>query len=133
MSILGPHNSFHITTSHIQEIHPNIIHPSTPRSPQWSLSLRLPHQDSLHPVSSPIRATCTYSILSPAHYWVRSTNLLDSPYAISSTPPSLRPPRSKYSPQHHVLKHHQIPFLPQCRRPSFWLYLTHIIKYIFIK
>jgi len=28
-------------------------------------------------------------------------------------------PRSKYSPQHHVLKHPQLPFLPQCQRPSF--------------
>jgi len=31
------------STSHLLEIHPNIIHPSTPRSPQWSLSLRFPH------------------------------------------------------------------------------------------
>jgi hypothetical protein len=37
-------------TSHLLEIHPNIIHPSTPRSPQWSLSLRFPHQDPIrHP------------------------------------------------------------------------------------
>ena len=47
--------------SHLLEIHPNIIHPSTPRSPQLSLSLRFPHQDPIHPLSSPIRATC------PAH------------------------------------------------------------------
>ena len=47
--------------SHLLEIHPNIIHPSTPRSPHWSLSLRFPHQDPINPVSSPIRATC------PAH------------------------------------------------------------------
>ena len=26
-----------------------IFHPSTPRSPQWSLSLRFPHQDHIHP------------------------------------------------------------------------------------
>ena len=31
----------------------------------------------------------------------------------------LVPPRSKYSPQHHVLKHPQLTFLPQCQRPSF--------------
>ena len=36
----------HIPTSHLLEIHPNIIHPSTPRSPHWSLSLRFSHQDS---------------------------------------------------------------------------------------
>ena len=28
------------------------------------------------------------------------------------------PPRYKYSPQHHVLKHLQLLFLPQCQRPS---------------
>jgi len=39
VSILGQPNPVHIFTSHLLEIHPNIIHPSTPRSPQWSLSL----------------------------------------------------------------------------------------------
>ena len=38
-------NAVHIPTSHLLEIHPNIIHPSTPRSPQWSPSLRFPQQD----------------------------------------------------------------------------------------
>ena len=37
-------------------------------------------------------------------------------------PRYLVPPRSKYSPQHHVLKHPQLSFLPQCQWPSF----THI-------
>ena len=59
--ILGQPNPVHIPTSYLLEIHPNIIRPSTPRSPQWSLSLRFPHQDPIHPLSSPIRATC------PAH------------------------------------------------------------------
>ena len=59
--ILGPPNPVHIPTSYLLEIHPNIIHPSTPRSPQWSPSLRFPHQDPIHPLSSPICATC------PAH------------------------------------------------------------------
>ena len=61
VSILGQPNSVHIPTSHLLENHPNIIHPSTLRSPQWSHSLRFPHQDPIHPLSSPIRATC------PAH------------------------------------------------------------------
>ena len=61
VSILGQPNPVHIPTSLLLEIHPNIIHPSTPRSPQWSPSLRFPHQDPIHPLSSPIRATC------PAH------------------------------------------------------------------
>ena len=47
-SILGQPNPVHIPTSHLLEIHPNIIHPSTPRSPQWSPSLRFPHQDPIH-------------------------------------------------------------------------------------
>ena len=47
--ILGQPNPVHIPTSHLLEIHPNIIHPSTPRSPQWPLSLRFPHQDPIHP------------------------------------------------------------------------------------
>ena len=45
--ILGQPNPVQIPTSHLLEIPPNIIHPSTPRYPQWSLSLRFPHQDSL--------------------------------------------------------------------------------------
>jgi len=57
VSILGQPNPVHIPTSHLLEIHPNIIHPSTPRSPQWS-PLRFPQQDPIHPLSSPIRATC---------------------------------------------------------------------------
>ena len=61
VSILGQPNLVHIPTSHLLEIHPNIIHPSTSRSPQWSPSLRFSHQDPIHPLSSPIRATC------PAH------------------------------------------------------------------
>jgi len=51
-----------IPTSHLLEIRPNIIHPSTPRSPQWSVSHQFPHQDPIHPLSSPIRVTC------PAHH-----------------------------------------------------------------
>jgi len=61
VSILGQPNPVHIPTSHLLEIHPNIIHPSTPRSPQCSPSLRFSYQDPIRPLSSPIRATC------PAH------------------------------------------------------------------
>jgi len=49
VSIQGQPNSVHITTSHLLEIHPNIIHPSMPWSPQWSPSLRFPHQDPIYP------------------------------------------------------------------------------------
>jgi len=33
VSILDQPNAVHISTSHLLEIQPNIIHPSTPRSP----------------------------------------------------------------------------------------------------
>ena len=61
VSILSQPNPVHIPTSHLLEIHPNIIHPSTPRSPQWSPSLRFPTKTLYTPLSTPIGATC------PAH------------------------------------------------------------------
>ena len=64
VSILGLPNPVHIPASDLLEIHPNIIHPPTPRSPQWSLSLRFPHQDPIHHLSSSMRAACpAYHIL----------------------------------------------------------------------
>ena len=63
VSILGQPNPVHIPTSHLLEIHPNIIHPSMPRSPQWSPSLRFPHQDPIH---SPL-LTHTRHMPSPSH------------------------------------------------------------------
>ena len=62
LSILDQPNPVHIPTSHLLEIRPNIIHPSTPRSPQWSLSLRFTHQDPIHP---PL--THTRHMPSPTH------------------------------------------------------------------
>jgi len=123
VSILSQPNKVHIPTSHLLQIHPNIIHPSMPRFRQWSPSLRFPQQDHIHPLSSPIRATC------PAHLIILDIitrtilgdeyKSLAPRYVISSTPRYLVPPTSKYSPQHHAPKHAQHPFLPQCQRPSF--------------
>ena len=98
-----------IPTSHFLEIYPNIIHPSTPRSPHSSPSLRFPYQDPIHPLSSPIRATCpahlilldfiTRTILGEEYKSFISSlcNLLHSPVTSSLLGP-------KYSPQHHILK-----------------------------
>ena len=63
VSILGQQNPVHIHTSHLLEIHSNIIRPSTSRSPQWSPSLRFPHQDPIHP---PL-LTHTCHMPSPSH------------------------------------------------------------------
>jgi hypothetical protein len=45
--ILSQLNPVHTPTSHCLDIHLNIILPSMPRSPQWSPSLRLPHQNHI--------------------------------------------------------------------------------------
>ena len=66
VSILGHPNPVHIPKSYLLEIHPNIIHPSTPRSPQWSPSLRFPHQDPIHP---PLLIH-THHMPSPSCMWV---------------------------------------------------------------
>ena len=62
VSILGQPNPVHILTSHLLEIHPNIIHPSTPRSPQWSLSFRFPQQDP--PLTTTLKSHCSFSGIS---------------------------------------------------------------------
>ena len=74
VSVLGQPNPVHIPTSHLLEMHPNIIHPSTPRSPQWSLSLRFPHQDPIHP---PL-LTHTRHMPSPSHYVHCTISLIQS-------------------------------------------------------
>ena len=84
VSILGQPNPVHIPTSHLPEIYLNIIHTSTPMSPQWSPSLRFPHQDTPYtPLSSPIRATC------PAHlillYFITRTILGEEYRSFSSS------------------------------------------------
>ena len=58
----GPAQSSPYTHISPPHIHPNIIHPSTPMSPPWCLSLRFSHQTIYTPLSSHIRATC------PAHF-----------------------------------------------------------------
>ena len=124
VSILGQPNPVHIPTSHLLEIHLNTIHPSMPRSPQWSPSLRFPQQDPIHPpflthmclMPSPSHSSWFYHPHNIG-WGVQSSLLL-----IMQSPPFPRylvPPRSKYSPQHRILKHPQLPFLPQYQRPSF--------------
>ena len=81
VSILGHPNPVHTPTFHLLEIRPNIIHPSTPRSPQWSFSLRFPHQDPIHPpllthmrhMSSPSHTSRFYH---PHNIGLMSTNHL---------------------------------------------------------
>ena len=69
-----------------------------PVSPPRTYTPPSPHLHAPH--SQPISL---FSILSPAQYWVRNTNHLAPRYAVPSIPPLPVSPRSKYSPQHHVL------------------------------
>ena len=76
VSILGQPNPVHIPTSHLLEIHPNIIHPSTPKSPQWSLSLWFPHQEPIH--SPLLNHTCRMP--SPVSFNIKKFYVLPTQY-----------------------------------------------------
>ena len=61
--ILNQLDLVHRPTSHFLKIQINIILPSKPGSPKWSLSFRFPHQNSVY--ASPLPHTCY--ILLPSH------------------------------------------------------------------
>jgi len=62
VSILHQPNEVFKTTSHL-DIHPSIIHQSTPRSPQWSPSLQFPYQ---YPIQETL-LTHTRHMPNPSH------------------------------------------------------------------
>ena len=77
--ILRQLDSFHNPTSHFLMIHLNIVLPSTPGSPKWSIFFKFPHQNPLY--TSPVPHTCYMPRPSQSsqfflleRYWVRSTD-----------------------------------------------------------
>ena len=62
--ILSQLDPVHTSLSHFLNIHLNIILPSTPGSPKWSLSLRLAHQDPVYASTLPY----TRYIPRPSHF-----------------------------------------------------------------
>ena len=95
VSILGQLNPVHIPTSHLLEIHPNSIHPSTQGLRTGIFPSGFPtktlYTPPPHPYEPHAQPISFFSILSPAQYWVRSTNHLAPRYAISSIHPLPRP------------------------------------------
>ena len=98
---------FPTTHSNFLKIHLNIILPPPPGSPQWSLSLRFPHQHPVQPSYLPhTRHMPTHLILLD----LRTCSILGEEYrSFSSTLCNFLHShlRLKYSPQHHILKHRQ--------------------------
>jgi hypothetical protein len=103
--------------------HFNIIFPPTPRSFQWSLTFGPPNQNPVN--TSPLPHACHMS-RPPQPPWVNHPNNIRwrlqtvkfiimqfSPWSI------FLPFRSKYLPQHSVLRNPQSMFLPQSVRPSY--------------
>jgi len=78
VSILSQPNPVHIPTSHLLEIRPNIIQPSTSKSHQWSPSLRFPHQDPIHPAN----LTHTRQMPSPSHPVLYQSDIQNKRYRL---------------------------------------------------
>ena len=64
--ILSQLDPVHTPIAHFLKIQLNIILPSTPGSPKWSLSFRFPHQNPIYALHTP--PISFFSILSPEQF-----------------------------------------------------------------
>ena len=122
--ILSQIHTVRTPKSHFLKILLNIIPPSTPGFPKWSLSLRFPHQNPVFASTLPPYVLhdppiAFFSNLSPNNIWwaVQIIQLLIMYF--SPIPCYLVPLRPIYSPQHPILRHPKPTFLPQNKQPSF--------------
>jgi len=121
--ILSQLDPVHTPTFHFLNIHLNIILPSMPGSPKWSFLPGFFTKTLYTPLLSPIRATCLIhliilDLITRTIFGEQYRSLSSSLCFFFPLPCYLVPLRSKYSPQHPILKHPQPTFLPQCQRPS---------------
>jgi len=114
---LSQFHPVHTPKSHFPKIHPNIILPSTPASPQWFPDLGFPHQNPVHTSPFPHTRYMPCSSHSSWFYYphsigwgVQIIQLLIMSFC--PCPCYLVPLRPKYSPQHPILKHPQPTFRP---------------------
>ena len=122
--ILRQINPVHVPI-HFLKVNFNIILPSTLLSSKWSLSLRFSHQHSV--CISPLPHMCHTPRQSHSSRFEHPNNICEEYRSLSSSIYSLFHPtvsytgplKSKYLPQHPILKHPQPTFLPHCKRPSF--------------
>jgi hypothetical protein len=123
VSIRSQPNPIHTHTSYFYKIHLNIILPSTPGSPQWSLSLRFTR---ISPLPSALQTSPSHSSrLSHQHntgWGVQIIKLLIMTF--SSLLCYIVRLRPKYPPQHPIFKHPNPTFLPRHQRPTFKPYKT---------
>ena len=109
--------------SHFAKIHINIILPSTPWSPKWSLSLRYPDKNYVWISSLP--NTCYMSRPSHSSPLINRTIFNEEYISFNSswysftTPLLHRPSQALIFSSRPYLKHPQLTRLPQCERPRF--------------
>jgi len=128
-------SSSHTPTSKFLKIHINIIFSSTPRSPQWSPSLRFRDQNPVHafpPNTRYMTHPSHSSRLCNPHtirWGVQIIKLLIMQF--TPLPCYLVPLRPKYSPQHPILKNPQPTFLLQYeRRKKLTVLLIYIVHWL---
>jgi hypothetical protein len=108
---------------YVPKVHLNVIFPPTPRSSQCSLTFGPPNQNPVN--SSPYPLACHMSRPPHPPWCNHPKNIRWRIQTVKFIIMQLSPRyiflhfRSKYPPQHSVLKNLQSMFLPQSERPSF--------------
>ena len=116
--ILNQINLVHIPTCQFLKIHLNIILPSGPEFPKWTLSIRFPHQKL-----SSLPSSCPANLFSSIFFLQNNigcgVEIIELLIMWFSPPLYIVPLRPKYCLQHPTLKHPHRTFFAKCDRPIF--------------